>query len=72
MQKFPGNGGQSELKLPGRSEKTFCVTSITHILQFRMVKLHKIFTTCFHTSFEQDPTFGILKKIFLTVSWSML
>ena len=33
MQKFSGNGGQSELKLPGRSEKTFYVTSITHILQ---------------------------------------
>ena len=33
MQKFPGNGGQSDLKFPGRIEKTFCVTSITHILQ---------------------------------------
>ena len=33
VQKFAGNGGQSELKLLGRSEKTFCVTSITHILQ---------------------------------------
>ena len=31
--KISGNGGQSELKLPGRSEKTFYVTSITHILQ---------------------------------------
>ena len=27
-----------------------------------MVKLHKIFTTCFHTSLVQDPTVGILKK----------
>ena len=33
MQIFLGNGGQNELKLPGRSEKTFCGTSITHILQ---------------------------------------
>ena len=33
MQIFFRNGGQSELKLPGRSEKTFYVTSITHILQ---------------------------------------
>ena len=27
------NGSQSELKLPSRSEKTFYVISITHILQ---------------------------------------
>ena len=33
MQEFSRNGGQSELKLPGRSEKTFYVTSIIHILQ---------------------------------------
>ena len=33
VQEFFRNGGQSELKLPGRSEKTFYVTSITHILQ---------------------------------------
>ena len=33
VQKLPGNGSQSELKLPGRSEKTFCVTSIIHIMQ---------------------------------------
>ena len=33
VQKDSGNAGQSELKLPGRSEKTFYVTSITHILQ---------------------------------------
>ena len=33
VQNISGNGSQSELKLPGRSEKTFYVTSITHILQ---------------------------------------
>ena len=33
MQKISRNSGQSELKLLGRSEKTFYVTSITHILQ---------------------------------------
>ena len=33
MQKFSGNGGQSELKLPGRSEFFFYVTLITHTLQ---------------------------------------
>ena len=33
MQNFSRNGSQSELKLPGRSEKTLNVTSITHILQ---------------------------------------
>ena len=33
MQKNSGNSSQSELKIPGRSEKTFCGTSITHILQ---------------------------------------
>ena len=33
VQKNSRNGGQSELKLSGRSEKTFYVTSITHILQ---------------------------------------
>ena len=32
-QKFPGNSDQSEQKLPRRSEKTFCITSITHVLQ---------------------------------------
>ena len=31
--KIFGNGGQNELKLPGRSEKTFYVTSISHILK---------------------------------------
>ena len=33
VQKISENGSQSELKLPGRSEKTFYVASITHILQ---------------------------------------
>ena len=31
--KFSRIGGQSELTLAGTSEKTFCGTSITHILQ---------------------------------------
>ena len=33
VQKISGNGGQSKLKLPGRSKKTFYITSITHIMQ---------------------------------------
>ena len=33
MQKIPKNGSQKELKLSGRSEKTFNVNSITHIMQ---------------------------------------
>ena len=62
VQKISGNGGQSELKLPGRSEKNF-LHNFSHsyhsYLAIRMVKLHKIFTTCFHTSLVQDPTVGI-------------
>ena len=65
MQKISGNGSQSELKLLGRSEKTFYVTSITHILAIRTVKLHKNFTTCFHISLVQDPMVGIRKKYIL-------
>ena len=33
VQKISRSGGQSEVKLLGRSEKTFCGTSIIHILQ---------------------------------------
>ena len=59
MQKNSGNGGQSELKLPGRSEKNFLWNFNHSYLAIRMVKLHKIFTTCFHTSLVQDPTVEI-------------
>ena len=59
MQKISGNGGQSELKLPGRSEKNFLCNFNHSYLAIHMVKLHKIFTTCFHTSLVQDPTVGI-------------
>ena len=59
MQKFPGNGSQSELKYPGRSEKIFLCNFNHSYLAIRMVKLHKNFTTCFHTSLVQDPTVEI-------------
>ena len=72
MQEFSRNGSQSELKLPGRSEKNFLCNFNHSYLAFRTVKLHKFFITCFHTSLVQDPTVGILKKPFLTVLWSML
>ena len=59
MQKISGNGGQSELKLPGRSEKNF-LCNFNHLyLAIRTVKLHKSFTACFHTSLVQDPIVGI-------------
>ena len=59
MQKNSRNGGQSELKLSGRSEINFLCNFNHSYLAIRMVKLHKIFTTCFHTSLVQDPTVGI-------------
>ena len=59
MQKNSGNSGQSELKLPGRSEKNFLCNFNHSYLAIRMVKLHKIFTTCFYTSLVQDPMVGI-------------
>ena len=59
MQKISGNGGQSELKLPGRIEKNFLCNFNHSYLAIRMVKLHKFFTTCFHTSLVQGPTVGI-------------
>ena len=59
MQKISGNNGQSELKLPSRSEKNSLWNFNHSYLAIRMVKLHKIYTTCFHTSLVQDPTVGI-------------
>ena len=59
VQKISGNGSQSELKLLGRSEKTFLCNFNHSYLAIRMVKFHKIFTTCFHISLVQDPTVGI-------------
>ena len=42
VQIFSGNGGQSELKLPGKSEKN-CLCNFNHsYLAIRMIKLHKI------------------------------
>ena len=58
MQNISGNGGQSKLKLPGRSEKNFLCNFNHSYLAIRMVKLHKIFTTCFHTSLVQDQMLG--------------
>ena len=63
MQIFFGNGGQSQLKLLDRSEKNFLCNFNHSYLAIRIVKLHKIFTTYFHTSLVQDPTVGILKNI---------
>ena len=59
MQNFSRNSGQSELKLPGRSEKNFLFNFNHSYLAIRMVKLHKFFITCFHTGLVQDPTVGI-------------
>ena len=59
VQKNSRNGGQSELKLSGRSEKNFLCNFNHSYLPVRMVKLHKILTTCFHTSLVQDPIVGI-------------
>ena len=55
VQKFSGNGGQSKLKLLDRSEKNFLCNFNYSYLAIRIVKLHKNFTTCFHTSLVQDP-----------------
>ena len=59
MQKISGNGSQSELKLLGRSKKSFLCSFNHSNLAIHMVKLHKKFTTCFHTSLVQDPMVGI-------------
>ena len=59
MQKISRNGGQSELKLPGRSEKNFLCNFNHSYLAIRTVKLHKFFIICFYTSLVQDPTVGI-------------
>ena len=59
VQKNFENGGQSELKLPDRSEKNFLCNFNHSYLAIRTVKLHKNFTTCFHTSLVQDPMVGI-------------
>ena len=59
VQKNSINGGQSELKLLDRSEKNFLCNFNHSYLAIHMVKLHKNFTTCFHTRLVQDPTVGI-------------
>ena len=59
MQKNFRNNGQSELKLPGRSEKNFLCNFNHSYLAIHMVKLHKFFIACFHTSLVQDPIVGI-------------
>ena len=55
MQKISRNGSQSELKLPGRSEKNFLCNFNHSYLAIRTVKLHKFFITCFHIGLVQDP-----------------
>ena len=67
MQKYPGNGSQSELKLSGRSEKNFLCNFNNSYLAICTVKLHKIFTTCFYTNSLQDPIVGISKKIIIVL-----
>ena len=57
--KISRKGGQSELKLLGRSERNFLCNFNHSYLAIRMVKLHKSFTTCFHTSLVQDPMVAI-------------
>ena len=59
MQKFAGNDGQSELKLSRRSKKNFLCNFNHSYLAIRTIKLHKNFTTCFHTSLAQNPRVGI-------------
>ena len=59
MQKCFENGGQSELKLLGRTEKSLLCNFNHSYLAIRIVKLHKIFITCFHTSLVQDPMVGM-------------
>ena len=60
VQKFPEDNGQSELKFLGRIiEKNFLCNFNHSYLAIHMVKLHKNFTTCFHTSLVQDPIVGI-------------
>ena len=59
MQKNSENGGQSGLKLPGRSEKNFLCNFSHSYLAICTIKLHKILITCFHTSLVQDPMVGI-------------
>ena len=59
VQIFSRNSGQSKLKLPSRSEKTFLCNFNHSYLAIRLVKLHKLFITCFHTSLVQDPMVGI-------------
>ena len=59
MQKISGNDGQSTMKLLGKSEKNFLCNFNHSYLAIYKVKLHKKFTTCFHTSLVQDPMVGI-------------
>ena len=59
VQKISGNGSQSELQLPGRSKTNFLCNFNCLYLAIRTVKLHRILSTCFHTSLVQDPTVGI-------------
>ena len=67
VQNISGNGSQSELKLPGRSETNFLCNFNCLYLAIRTVKLHKILSTCFHTSLVQDPMVEIKNNPFLTV-----
>ena len=63
VQKISRNSDQSEPKLPGRNEKNFLCNFNHSYLAISMVKLHKKFTTCFHTSLVQDPMVGSKKNI---------
>ena len=52
MQKNSGNGSQSELKLPGRSGKTFVCNFNHSYLAIRMVKLSQNFYHMFSYKFS--------------------
>ena len=74
MQKISRNDGQSELKLPDRSEKNFLCNFNHSYLAIHMVKLHKNFMHMFLYKFSTRSYGWNLKKkkTLLTISWLML
>ena len=62
VQKIARNGGQSELKLLGRSEKNFLCNFNHSYLAIRTVKLHKIFYHMFSYKFSTRSYSWNLKK----------
>ena len=62
VQNFSGNGGQSELKLPGRSEKNFLCNFNQSYLAICIVKLPKKFYHMFSYKFSTRSYGWNLKK----------